>query len=143
MAQVAQAANAGSINLSAGGHRIGVDKGRFEWLAENDVRGWECNYFAWGGAACMVEVDTLTGEVTLLSADIVLDAGASINPAVDAGQVEGGFIQSVGWVLKEELLWGDRRDSRSWIPPGMLHTDGVATYRIPALHDVPRAMNVS
>ena len=70
------------MNLSAGGHRVGIDKGRFEWLAENDVRGWECNYFAWGGSVCTVEVDTLSGEVTVLSADIVLDAGASINPAV-------------------------------------------------------------
>ena len=125
LAAVAQAADAAGVNLSAGGHRVGIDKGRFEWLAENDVRGWACNYFAWGGSACMVEVDTLTGEVTcaqrsaplrclrgmvpppcrrltrlrrcgsVLSADVVLDAGASINPAVDAGQVEGGFVQSV------------------------------------------------
>jgi|EP01046_Picozoa_sp_COSAG06_P027337 xanthine dehydrogenase molybdopterin-binding subunit B len=82
LAEVAKAANSASVNLSAGGHRVGIDKGRFEWLAENDVRGWECNYFAWGGSVCTVEVDTLSGEVTVLSADIVLDAGASINPAV-------------------------------------------------------------
>lgn len=112
LSDVAKAAHAASVNLSAGGHRVGIDKGRFEWLAENDVRGWECNYFAWGGAVCTVEVDVLSGEVTTLSADIVLDAGSSINPAVDAGQVEGGFVQSLGWVLKEELLWGDRREAR-------------------------------
>jgi xanthine dehydrogenase/oxidase len=112
LSDVAKAAHAASVNLSAGGHRVGIDKGRFEWLAENDVRGWECNYFAWGGAVCTVEVDVLTGEVATLTADIVLDAGASINPAVDAGQVEGGFVQSLGWVLKEELLWGDQREAR-------------------------------
>ena len=112
LSDVAKAAHAASVNLSAGGHRVGIDKGRFEWLAENDVRGWECNYFAWGGAVCTVEVDVLTGEVATLTADIVLDAGASIIPAVDAGQVEGGFVQSLGWVLKEELLWGDQREAR-------------------------------
>lgn len=112
LSDVAKAAHAANVNLSAGGHRVGIDKGRFEWLAENDVRGWECNYFCWGGSVCTVEVDVRSGEVTTLTADIVLDAGASINPSIDAGQVEGGFVQSLGWVLKEELLWGDRRDQR-------------------------------
>ena len=81
LSDVAKAAHAASVNLSAGGHRVGIDKGRFEWLAENDVRGWECNYFCWGGSVCTVEVDIRSGEVTTLTADIVLDAGASINPA--------------------------------------------------------------
>ena len=73
MAEVAQAAHAASVSLSAGGHRTGIDKGRFEWLEGNDVRGWECNYFCWGASGTVVEIDCRTGDALVLSAEIVLE----------------------------------------------------------------------
>ena len=73
MAEVAQAAHAASVSLSAGGHRTGIDKGRFEWLEGNDVRGWECNYFSWGGSGTVVEIDCRTGDAQVLTAEIVLE----------------------------------------------------------------------
>jgi xanthine dehydrogenase large subunit len=64
-------------------------------------------YFAYGAAVSEVIVDTLTGEWRLLRADLLHDAGTSINPAIDIGQVEGGFIQGMGWLTTEELWWND------------------------------------
>ena len=62
-------------------------------------------YFAYGAAVSEVVVDTLTGEWKLLRADVLHDAGRSLNPAIDIGQVEGGFIQGMGWLTMEELVW--------------------------------------
>lgn len=90
-------------------------------------------YYANGAAVSEVSVDTLTGEYRLDRVDIIHDVGNSINPAVDIGQVEGGFIQGVGWLTSEELQW----DSR-----GRLLSDGPATYKIPAISDVPENFNV-
>ena len=78
-------------------------------------------------------IDTLTGEYKLLRADIVHDVGNSINPAMDIGQIEGGYIQGVGWLTCEELKWDAR---------GRLLTDGPATYKIPAIADAPPVFNV-
>lgn len=89
-------------------------------------------YFAGGAAASEVLIDTLTGEYKLLRADILHDAGNSLNPAVDLGQVEGGYIQGVGWLTCEELKWDAR---------GRLLTDGPATYKIPAVSDAPPVFN--
>uniref|UniRef100_UPI00257D7C12 molybdopterin cofactor-binding domain-containing protein n=1 Tax=Thauera sp. TaxID=1905334 RepID=UPI00257D7C12 len=85
-------------------------------------------YFAYGAAVSEVAVDTLTGEWTLLRADLLHDAGRSINPAIDRGQVEGGFIQGLGWLTLEELVWNDE---------GRLLTHAPSTYKIPAIHDCP------
>ena len=90
-------------------------------------------YFANGAAASEVVIDTLTGEYRLLRTDILHDAGRSINPAVDIGQIEGGFIQGLGWLTCEELKW----DSN-----GRLLSDSPATYKIPAIGDVPAIFNV-
>lgn len=90
-------------------------------------------YFANGAAVSEVSVDTLTGEYKLDRVDIIHDAGNSINPAVDFGQIEGGFIQGVGWLTSEELVWDER---------GRLLSDGPATYKIPAVSDVPERFNV-
>ena len=62
-------------------------------------------YFAYGAAVSEVVVDTLTGEWKLLAAHVLHDAGRSLNPAIDIGQVEGGFIQGMGWLTMEELVW--------------------------------------
>ncbi len=91
-------------------------------------------YFAYGAALSEVEVDTLTGEYRLRRVDIVHDAGQSLNPAIDLGQVEGGFVQGMGWLTTEELWWDEK---------GHLRTHAPSTYKIPACGDVPAAFNVS
>ncbi len=85
-------------------------------------------YFAYGAAVSEVAVDTLTGEWQLLRADILHDAGNSINPAIDIGQVEGAYIQGMGWLTTEELCWNDA---------GLLTTHAPSTYKIPAVNDCP------
>ena len=85
-------------------------------------------YYALGAACSEVLIDTLTGEHKVLRVDILHDVGASLNPAIDRGQVEGGFIQGMGWLTTEELVWD---------PRGRLLTDGPATYKIPAIGDTP------
>ncbi|HUX83411.1 MAG TPA: xanthine dehydrogenase molybdopterin binding subunit [Halothiobacillus sp.] len=90
-------------------------------------------YFAYGAAISEVTVDTLTGEYKVDRVDIVHDCGASINPAIDTGQVEGGFIQGMGWLTTEELVYDER---------GGLRTHAPSTYKIPACGDRPRVMNI-
>jgi xanthine dehydrogenase large subunit len=85
-------------------------------------------YFAYGAAVAEVLVDTLTGEWRLLRADLLHDAGDSINPAIDRGQVEGAFVQGMGWLTMEELWWNKE---------GRLMTHAPSTYKIPATHDCP------
>ncbi len=85
-------------------------------------------YFAYGAAVSEVIVDTLTGEWKLLRADLLHDAGRSINPAIDIGQVEGAFIQGMGWLTLEELCWNKE---------GRLMTHAPSTYKIPAVNDCP------
>ena len=85
-------------------------------------------YFSYGAACSEVAIDTLTGETRVLAVDILHDVGTSINPAIDIGQIEGGFIQGVGWLTCEELVWNDR---------GQLATHAPSTYKIPATGDVP------
>jgi xanthine dehydrogenase large subunit len=90
-------------------------------------------YFAYGAAISEVIVDTLTGEWKLLRADVLYDAGRSINPAIDIGQVEGAFIQGMGWLTTEELWWNK---------DGRLMTHAPSTYKIPAISDCPDAFHV-
>ncbi len=90
-------------------------------------------YFCYGAAVSEVAVDTLTGESKLLRVDILHDVGASLNPAIDLGQVEGGFLQGVGWLTSEELVWDER---------GRLLTHAPSTYKIPAVSDWPAVFNV-
>ena len=85
-------------------------------------------YFGYGAAVSEVVVDTLTGEWKLLRADLLHDAGDSINPAIDIGQVEGAFIQGMGWLTTEELWWNK---------DGVLMTHAPSTYKIPAVNDCP------
>ncbi len=90
-------------------------------------------YFAYGAAVSEVAVDTLTGEHRLLAVDILHDVGASLNPAIDLGQVEGGFIQGWGWLAMEELWWNAK---------GELGTHAPSTYKIPTAHDLPAHFRV-
>ncbi|WP_372527533.1 xanthine dehydrogenase molybdopterin binding subunit [Piscinibacter sp.] len=91
-------------------------------------------YFAYGAAVSEVVVDTLTGEWKLLRADVLHDAGRSLNPAVDIGQVEGAFIQGMGWLTMEELVWHPKT--------GLLTTHAPSTYKIPTANDCPPVFNV-
>jgi xanthine dehydrogenase large subunit len=90
-------------------------------------------YFTYGAAAVEAAIDTLTGEVRILRADIIQDCGASLNPAVDIGQIEGAFVQGMGWLTMEELWWDDK---------GVLKTHAPSTYKIPTSRDVPPILNV-
>ncbi|HEV2611010.1 MAG TPA: xanthine dehydrogenase molybdopterin binding subunit [Noviherbaspirillum sp.] len=91
------------------------------------------SYFAYGAAISEVVIDTLTGEWKLLRVDALYDAGRSLNPAIDIGQVEGGFIQGMGWLTTEELWWNDA---------GKLMTHAPSTYKIPAVSDCPADFRV-
>jgi xanthine dehydrogenase large subunit len=98
------------------------------------LKGRPFYYFAYGAAVSEVAIDTLTGETRLLRADLLHDVGRSLNPAIDLGQVEGGFVQGLGWLTSEELVWdGD----------GRLATHAPSTYKIPVASDVPADFRVT
>ena len=97
-------------------------------------------YFAYGAACAEVVIDTLSGEHKLLRADIVHDVGASLNPAIDIGQIEGAFIQGMGWLTSEELWWRPADASRN---AGKLMTHAPSTYKIPTANDCPAVFNVA
>ena len=97
-------------------------------------------YFAYGAAVSEVVVDTLTGEWKLLRADILHDAGKSLNPAIDIGQIEGAFMQGMGWLTTEELVWHPADGSRN---AGKLLTHAPSTYKIPTANDCPPVFNVN
>ena len=103
------------------------------WNRET-LKGRPFFYFAYGAAVSEVVVDTLTGEWKLLRADILQDAGRSLNPAIDIGQVEGAFIQGMGWLTTEELVWHPTT--------GRLATHAPSTYKIPTANDCPPVFNV-
>ena len=118
------------VGLSATGHYKTPD---ISWDRARG-QGRPFLYFAHGAAVAEVVIDTLTGEYRILRADILHDCGASLNPAIDIGQIEGGFVQGAGWLTTEELVWDDR---------GRLRTHAPATYKIPACSDRPRVFNVA
>ena len=91
-------------------------------------------YFAYGAACTEVAIDTLTGESKVLRVDILHDVGRSINPAIDVGQIEGGFVQGMGWLTTEQLVWNDK---------GQLSTHAPSTYKIPTAGDIPADFRVS
>jgi len=99
------------------------------------------HYFTTGVAASQVVVDTLTGDHRVLSTEIVMDVGKSINPTIDVGQIEGAFVQGHGWLTMEELIWGD--SDHTWIKPGHMLTAGPGNYKIPSIDDIPREFNVT
>ncbi|CAF1332501.1 unnamed protein product [Didymodactylos carnosus] len=98
-------------------------------------------YFTTGCACSEVEIDTLTGDFHILRTDILMDFGLSMNPNIDVGQIEGAFMQGVGMVTMEELIWGD--EQHKWLEPGSLFTQGPGTYKIPSFNDVPIDFRVS
>ncbi|CAH8353203.1 unnamed protein product [Eruca vesicaria subsp. sativa] len=128
-AELASACYSQRIDLSAHG---------FYWTPEeaNTFR-----YYTYGAAFAEVEIDTLTGDFHTRTVDVKLDLGYSLNPAIDIGQIEGAFVQGLGWVVLEELKWGDA--AHKWIKPGNLLTCGPGNYKIPSINDIPFNFNVS
>ncbi len=106
---------------------------------KDTMRGKPFYYFAYGAAASEVVVDTLTGEWKLLAAHVLHDAGRSLNPALDIGQVEGAFIQGMGWLTMEELVWHPNDGSAK---AGLLLTHAPSTYKIPTANDCPPVFDV-
>ena len=129
--ELAHAAYFDRVNLSANGFYKTPDIG-YVWGPNT---GQMFYYFTQGVAAAEVEIDTLTGDWTCLRADIKMDVGRSINPAIDYGQIEGAFVQGQGLFTTEESLW--HRGS------GQLFTRGPGTYKIPGFRDIPQVFNVS
>jgi xanthine dehydrogenase large subunit len=128
-ATLVRAAHIGRVSLSATGYyrtpKIHYDR--------DQARGRPFYYFAYGAAVSEVTIDTLTGEYRVDRVDILHDAGRSLNPAVDLGQIEGGFIQGMGWLTTEELWWDEA---------GRLRTHAPSTYKIPACSDRPRDLRI-
>ena len=128
-AEFAQLAYTNRVSLSATGYyatpKIHYDRDK--------AQGRPFFYFANGAAVSEVLIDTLTGENKVLQVDICQDVGQSINPAIDIGQIEGAFIQGMGWLTTEELVWGE---------DGRLQTINPAAYKIPAIGDTPPVFNV-
>jgi xanthine dehydrogenase large subunit len=128
-ADLARAAHEARVSLSATGF---YRTPKIHWNKQTQV-GRPFYYFAFGAAVAEVAVDTLTGETQLLRVDILHDVGTSLNPAIDLGQIEGGFLQGVGWLTSEELYWNDA---------GELCTHAPSTYKIPTARDWPAAARV-
>lgn len=129
-AEAAALAYQGRVSLSATGF---YKTPRIEWDRIKG-HGRPFFYFAYGASVTEVAVDNLTGENRILRTDILHDAGASLNPALDIGQIEGGYVQGAGWLTTEELIWDDK---------GNLRTHAPSTYKIPACSDRPDVFNVA
>jgi xanthine dehydrogenase large subunit len=129
-AEFVQLAYVNRISLSSTGYYATP---KIFWDREK-AQGRPFFYFAYGAAVSEVIVDTLTGEYKLLRTDILHDVGRSLNPAIDIGQIEGGFVQGVGWLTSEELWWNDK---------GALKTHAPSTYKIPTGRDVPNDLRVA
>lgn len=129
-AQAAQSSYEARISLSATGFYKTPD---IQW-DRIAGKGRPFFYFAYGAAITEVVIDTLTGENRILRTDILHDAGQSLNPALDIGQIEGGYVQGAGWLTTEELVWDNQ---------GALKTHAPATYKIPACSDRPDIFNVA
>ena len=128
-ADLARAAHEARVPLSATGF---YRTPKIHWNKQTQV-GRPFYYFAFGAAVAEVAVDTFTGETQLLRVDILHDVGTSLNPAIDLGQIEGGFLQGVGWLTSEELYWNSA---------GELCTHAPSTYKIPTARDWPAAARV-
>ena len=127
--ELAKLCNARRVSLSATGHYATPG---LSW-DPHAMRGEPFFYFTYAASVAEVEIDTLTGEHRCLGAWLVEDCGRSINPAIDIGQIEGAFVQGLGWLTSEELFWDKS---------GRLRTIGPSTYKIPGSRDVPEVFEV-
>ncbi|PSB06850.1 xanthine dehydrogenase molybdopterin binding subunit [filamentous cyanobacterium CCP2] len=127
--EVVEHAYAARISLSATGY---YRTPNLSWDAKAG-KGRPFYYFAYGAAVSEVEVDGFTGTFKLRQVDIVHDVGESLNPLIDRGQIEGGFVQGMGWLTMEELVWDEQ---------GRLRTAAPSTYKIPTISEVPEAFHI-
>ncbi|AQZ50494.1 xanthine dehydrogenase molybdopterin binding subunit [Martelella mediterranea] len=127
--ELVKAAYFGRVQLSAAGF---YKTPKIHWDRAAG-KGRPFYYFAYGAACTEVSIDTLTGEYIFERTDILHDVGRSLNPTIDIGQIEGGFIQGMGWLTTEELWWNDK---------GHLRTHAPSTYKIPLASDRPKIFNV-
>jgi xanthine dehydrogenase large subunit len=118
------------VQLSAAGF---YKTPKIHW-SRAEGRGRPFYYFAYGASVSEVSIDTLTGEYQVDRSDVLHDVGKSLNPALDLGQVEGAFVQGMGWLTTEELWWDAK---------GRLRTHAPSTYKIPLASDRPRQFNVN
>jgi len=130
IAQVAEAAYRQRVSLSALGFYSTPD---IHFNPRTGI-GKPFHYYVYGAAVSEVEIDGFTGMYRVLRADLLEDVGDSISPLVDRGQVEGGFLQGVGWLTLEELLWDAQ---------GRLATAGASTYKLPSWSELPDVLNVA
>ncbi|KFL32019.1 aldehyde oxidase [Devosia riboflavina] len=128
-AELAASAYMNRVQLSAAGF---YKTPKIHWNRATG-QGHPFYYFAYGASVSEVTIDTLTGEYTVDRVDILHDVGKSLNPAIDLGQVEGAFVQGMGWLTTEELVWDAK---------GQLRTHAPSTYKIPLASDVPPVFNV-
>jgi xanthine dehydrogenase large subunit len=127
--ELAQLSWENRVSLSAAGY---YKTPKIHWDFETGT-GRPFYYFVYGAAAAEVAIDTLTGERRVLRAELLQDCGKSLNPSIDLGQIEGAFVQGMGWLTSEELWWDEQ---------GRLKTHGPSTYKIPGSRDVPPVFNV-
>ncbi len=127
--ELTKKAYAGRVHLSAAGF---YKTPKLHWDREKG-RGRPFFYYAYGAACSEVLIDILTGEMSVRRVDILHDVGRSINPALDIGQIEGGFVQGMGWLTTEELVYDEA---------GRLLTHAPSTYKIPVASDVPKSFRV-
>ena len=130
LSELASKAHQARISLSSTGFYATPE---ITWDRDN-ARGKPFFYFAYGASCSEVTIDTLTGEMRVDRVDILHDVGRSLNPAIDIGQIEGGFVQGMGWLTTEELVFDDQ---------GRLRTHAPSTYKIPCASDVPEDFRVA
>ncbi len=130
LAEIANAAYVARVQLSSAGF---YKTPKITWDREK-VSGRPFLYFAYGAACSEVTIDTMTGEMRVDRVDILHDVGKSLNPAIDIGQIEGGFVQGMGWLTTEELVWNSA---------GRLMTHAPSTYKIPTASDLPADFRVA
>ena len=127
--ELAKKAHGGRVSLSSTGF---YSTPKITWDRPNG-RGNPFFYFAYGASCSEVTIDTMTGEMRVDRVDILHDVGRSLNPAIDIGQIEGGFVQGMGWLTTEELVFDEK---------GRLRTHAPSTYKIPCASDVPQDFRV-
>lgn len=152
------------VDLSAQGNFTSKDV-HFDWnrylkylkdgVKEDDRNPMKfCLCYSYGCSASKVEIDLLTGDHQILRTDVVIDAGSSLNQALDVGQVEGGLLQGIGYFTIEEPIVGrkpnnsditqkdDSFDLNEWLQPGRMYTNSPSFYKVPTIGDVPQELNI-
>ena len=150
LASVASDAFFNRVDLSAHGfYAVDTKRCGYDWtLPSGPGRGMPFNYWTQGAAVAEVEVDALTGDFEIVRADVLVDLGCSINPALDVGQIEGAFVQGAGWLTSEELIVAETGNAtnpqHAWFraPAGTLLTNGPGNYKLPSFNDAPRDFRV-